>query len=78
MSAPEMPEKIYAWQAELVGGKKSYLSGAWGAERFYTDDALPYLRADLVEAQRAECVEVLSALGLIADSVFREGRLASL
>lgn len=56
-----MPEAIVAWNDS---GNAS--SGSWWLFNPIWGDAAPYTRTDLVEAERAECVEVLR--GFILDA----------
>lgn len=61
MSTNKMPERIWAtlngMSTRLPDGKRQFIGG-W-SEDPERGRVTPYTRTDLVEAERAECVEVL-------------------
>lgn len=60
MSTTEMPEQICSiLRADCDG--KWVKGGVWSDWSLWGDDGTSYTRTDLVEAERAECVEVLRA-----------------
>lgn len=56
MSTTKMPETIVAWVYSEAAP-----FGCWGLPNPAFTTATPYTRSDLVEAERAECIEVLRA-----------------
>ncbi len=73
MSETKMPETIVAWP-----NSDAAITGTWGAERHYSEDARPYTRTDLVETERAECIEVLRDIVSFLDDQYRDERAIAL